>query len=271
MRVTVGVHGTPTEQVNFSTQAPGLRTAAAMTVAALALCGAARGASDSAPGVPAEEHSEIAPAAPALPPMAPFNNERILGVLPDYQTITESGARAPALTRRQKWSLAWKETVDPFNLASAAMGAGFSQIGKQTPKYGGGMPAFGERFGAAVGDFATQNVFSAGVLACLLHQDPRYFRKGSDAGIPGRVLYSLSRIFVTRQDSGKAAFNASGIFGMALGIAASNAYYPSSSIRGSVMVGRLHTSLLSSISGNLLSEFWPDVQKKFVHRKHSKQ
>ena len=85
-----------------------------------------------------------------------------------------------------------------------------------------------------------------------------------------RVLYSISRIVVTRQDSGKAAFNASGILGMMMGIAASNLYYPNASVRGSVMVGRVHTSLLGGVSGNLLSEFWPDIQKKFLHRRHGK-
>ena len=55
---------------------------------------------------------------------------------------------------------------------------------------------------------------------------------------------------------------------MALGIAASSIYYPAASVRGSVMLGRVNTSLTSGISGNLLSEFWPDIQRKFFHRKH---
>jgi hypothetical protein len=214
---------------------------------ALALCGVASGASDR--------------------PETPFNEARIMGVLPDFTSITEHGTKATPLTRKQKWNLAWKETVDPFNLFNAALGAGFSQVGNQTPKYGNGVPAYGKRFGAAVGDFATQNVFSAGVMASVLHQDPRYFRKGSEAGVGKRILYSVSRVAITRQDSGKPAFNASGIFGMMLGIAASNLYYPKASVRGTVMAGRLETSLFGGVSGNLLSEFWPDLQRKFFHRK----
>jgi len=250
--------------VDFLTKAPGLAVTA-VVLAVLALCGPAKAAADF--DNPADERDAIAP---AIAPAGPFNEERILGVLPDFQTITEQGTKAAPLTRKQKWTLAWKETADPFNILSAAMGAGFSQAGNQTPKYGHGVPAYGERFGAAIGDFATQNVFSAGVLAGLLHQDPRYFRKGPGTGITSRALYSISRIAVTRQDSGKAAFNVSGILGMMMGIAASNLYYPGSSVRGSVMVGRLHTSLMGGVSGNLLSEFWPDLQKKFLHRKHPK-
>jgi hypothetical protein len=69
-------------------------------------------------------------------------------------------------------------------------------------------------------------------------------------------------------DSGKPSFNASGIFGMVLGIAASNAYYPSASVRGEVMAARLSTSLTGGVIGNLMSEFWPDIQKKFFAKKH---
>ncbi len=217
---------------------------------------------DNEPIVPAPTSSAIGG--------SPFNENRILGVLPDFQTVTDPLKKAPPLTRRQKWTLAWKETADPFNLFSAALGAGFSQAGNQTPRYGYGGQAYAKRFAAAIGDFATQNAFSAGVLASVLHQDPRYFRKGPESRIPSRVLYSISRIVITRQDSGRSAFNASGIFGMALGIGASNLYYPSASVRGSVMVGRLHTSLMGGVTGNLLSEFWPDLQRKFFHKRPRK-
>jgi hypothetical protein len=171
------------------------------------------------------------------------------------------------MTVKQKWQLLWREATDPFNIASSAFGSAFSQADNETPKYGRGSFAFGERFGAAVGDLATQEIFSDGVLACLLHQDPRYFRKGPSAGFGARIAYSISRIAITRQDSGKQAFNASGLGGMVLGIVASNAYYPSASRTGGVMASRIGTSLFGGVVGNLLSEFWPDIQKRFLHKK----
>ena len=116
-------------------------------------------------------------------------------------------------------------------------------------------------------DFGTQNFFSAGVLANLLHQDPRYYRKGPATGVLKRLAYSVSRIGVVRTDSGRSAFNFSGVGGMMMGIAASNLYYPAASVRGTVMAGRLYTSLLGGVIGNVTSEFWPDVQKRFFHRK----
>jgi hypothetical protein len=207
----------------------------------------------------------IAPApVPALP--APFNQQRILGIMPDYQTVTDPLGTALPLTHRQKWSLAFKETIDPFNLVNAAMGAGFSQEGNQTPKYGEGGAAYARRVGAAWADLATQNFFSAGIYANLLHEDPRYFRKGPGSSLRSRAFYSISRVVVARKDDGRRTFNFAGILGMMTGIAASNLYYPSASVRGSVMACRLNTSLLGSVTGNLTSEFWPDMQKKFLHR-----
>jgi hypothetical protein len=202
---------------------------------------------------------------PQSPRSSPLNAKRLLGVIPDYGTVDSTGAVEP-LSPRQKWELALKGTADPFNLANAVMTAAFSQDGNQTPKYGEGGTAYSERFAAAVADSGMQNMFSAGVLANLLHQDPRYFRMGPQAGILKRALYSVSRVAVTRQDSGKPAFNASGLGGMVLGIGASNLYYPSASVHGYVMAERLTTSLTGAVTGNLMSEFLPDLQKKFLTR-----
>jgi hypothetical protein len=205
----------------------------------------------------------VLPAEPAAEPPG----DRILGVIPNYQTVNDSTIPVAPMTVKQKWALAFKSTLDPFNVANAAFGASFSQAGNQTPKYGVGSAAYAKRFGAAMGDLATQTFFSTAVLASLLHQDPRYYRRGPRSGVLKRIAYSLSRLAVTRQDSGRTSFNASSVFGMGLGIAASNAYYPAASVHGSVMLGRISTSVTGGITGNLLSEFWPDIQQKFFHRK----
>jgi hypothetical protein len=210
--------------------------------------------------------SEATPA--SLAPVAvPLNQERILKIIPDYQTVENTSQPVAPLTVRQKWTLAWKETSDPYNMVSAAMTAAFSQHDNQTPRYGEGWPNYGKRFGAAVADMGTQSLFSAAVFATLLHQDPRYFRKGPGYGVLPRALYSVTRLFVGRNDAGRSVFNSPNLLGMAAGIATSNLYYPSASRTGAVMAGRLETSLLGGLTGNLMSEFWPDVQRKLFHRK----
>ena len=204
---------------------------------------------------------------PVKPAPSVFNEDRILGVMPDYQTVRDTTHFVTPLSVKDKWMLAVKETVDPFNIATGFLTAAESQAGNETPKYGEGWRNFGRRVYAAQLDFATQNFFSAGVLASALHQDPRYYRRGPQSKFVQRIFYSVSQLAIAHQDSGREAFNASGIGGMALGIAASNLYYPSASRTGTVMFGRVWTSLMGGAVGNLMSEFWPDVQQRFFKKK----
>ena len=117
-------------------------------------------------------------------------------------------------------------------------------------------------------DVTTQNFFSDAVLARLCcTKIPAIFGRGPEFGVWYRVGYALSRVVVTRTDAGKKTFNYSGILGMGMGIALSNAYYPDSSVNGEEVGTRFGTSLIASALGNLLPEFWPDVHQKFFHRK----
>ena len=210
------------------------------------------------------------PAPPAQTPSsddAAAQDDRIFGVIPNYLTVEDSAKKITPLTVKEKFWLFAKETFDPFTAASAAAGAALSQVDNDNPKYGVGAGPYAERFGAAVADITTQNFFQDAVLASLLHEDPRYFRRGPEFGVWYRVGYALSRVVVTRTDAGKDRFNYSGIFGMGMGIALSNAYYPDTSVSGREVGYRFGTSMMATALSNLLPEFWPDVHEKFFHRK----
>ena len=194
-------------------------------------------------------------------------SDRILGVIPNYQTVSDPSQNVPALTVKQKFELAAKETVDPFTIASAAAGAALSQADNGDPKYGEGSGPYAQRFGAAVADITTQNFFAGAVMASLLHEDPRYFRKGPAFGFWNRIGYSISRVVITRTDAGRQSFNYSGMLGMSMGIALSNAYYPDRSVSGEEVATRFGTSLVAAALANVLPEFWPDIRQKLFHRK----
>jgi hypothetical protein len=194
-------------------------------------------------------------------------DKRIFGVIPNYQTVSNPKPDIAPLSVKQKFELFAKETFDPFIAVSSAAGAALSQADNDHPKYGQGSGPYAERFGAAVADVTTQNFFSDAVLASVLHEDPRYFRKGPEYRFWPRVRYALSRVVITRTDAGTSTFNYSGMLGMAMGIALSNAYYPNSSVSGSVVATRLGTSFIASALSNILPEFWPDMRQKFFHHK----
>ena len=187
-------------------------------------------------------------------------------MIPNYLTVEDPHKKLPPLTVKEKFQLFAKGTFDPFTALSAAAGAALSQADNGDPKYGQGTGPYGERFGAAVADIATQNFFADAVMASALHEDPRYFRRGPEFGVWHRVGYALSRVVVTRTDAGNPTFNYAGILGMSMGIALSNAYYPDRSVNGSEVASRFGSSLVASSLGNLLPEFWPDVRQKFFHR-----
>ena len=196
-------------------------------------------------------------------PSDPISNERILGLIPNFQTVDDPTIKYQPLRVRDKWRLFVKESTDPFNFASAAAGAALSQIDNDNPKYGYGVKPYLQRFGAATADLTTQSFFSDAVLASLLREDPRYFRMGKGRSTFRRIGYALSRAIITRYDSGRAGFNFSGVIGMGMGIALSDAYYPPQSVGGGELRSRILTSMLGSAFGNLLPEFWPDIREKF--------
>lgn len=222
--------------------------------------------------------SAVLAQAPASPPAPSANtdqlptgttDDRIFGVIPNYLTVENPEPNAPPLSVKQKFALFAKETFDPFTFAESAAGAGISQAHNGDPQYGRGSGAYADRFGAAFADVATQNFFSDALLASWFHEDPRYFRRGPEFGFWYRVGYAISRVVITRTDSGRNRFNFSGILGMSMGIGLSNAYYPDPSVNGPEVASRFGTSLAASAVGNLLPEFWPDLHEKlFRHKTH---
>jgi len=210
-----------------------------------------------------------APTGQESPSAAAEHEGRIFGILPNFLT-TDLSPNVEPLTPKQKFMLVARQTYDPVTILSAAAGAGISQAENGDPKYGVGGAAYAERFGAAMADLSSQSFFSGAVLASVLHEDPRYFRKGPEYGFWFRVGYAMSRVVITRTDAGTDRFNYSGIVGMSLGIALSNTYYPDASVSGREVAQRFGTSLLSATISNILPEFWPDIRQKLFHSKTPK-
>jgi hypothetical protein len=103
------------------------------------------------------------------------------------------------------------------------------------------------------------------VFPTLLHQDPRYFRRGTGSGW-SRLGYAMGRIFWTRRDSGGTQFNFSEVIGNSTSVAISNAYYADNRTASNA-VSTLSMELGVDMASNILKEFWPDLERKFK-RKH---
>jgi hypothetical protein len=190
---------------------------------------------------------------------------RILGVIPNNKTVPELAPAFMPLAKRQKFNLALKDTVDPFTFVLAGFYSGIAQWQNDFPQFGQGSAAYGKRYGAAYADQAIGNYLTEAILPSMLHQDPRYFRKGS-GGTWRRVGYAVTRSVVTRNDAGRNVFNYSEIVGNALGAGISNLYYPASKSDAGEAGEKLAVQLVSDGAFNVLLEFWPDLRHAILKR-----
>lgn len=97
------------------------------------------------------------------------------------------------------------------------------------------------------------------LLPALTGQDPRYFRKSTGSG-PHRFGYAMSRVLITRNDSGENVFNTSGVTGAFLSSAVHNAYHPYYNHGVNGTASRALGNLATRAAMNVLREFWPDMR-----------
>ena len=189
----------------------------------------------------------------------------MFGIVPAYGLV-EAGLQPPPLTSGQKFKLA-VQYFNPYTFAFVGVEAGVNQARNHPSDFGQGAEGYGKRYGAGFADGLSDGFFVTGVYPSLLHQDPRYYRLG-DGGFSHRMGYSVSRILVTRQDSGRQAFNISQILGSFTSSAIAVTYYPESQRDFSDVAERAGIQFAFDAGFNVLKEFYPDVRRKLFGKKH---
>src|SRR6516225_10227522 len=190
-------------------------------------------------------------------------DKRILWIFTNHRT-TDDEADLAKLTPKGKFAIAWGDATDRAIFAQTALISGLGQATNANPSFGQGVAGYAKRFGTTYGDFAIENLTTEGIFPALLHQDPRYFRRREGTG-QSRLAYAMSRLFITRIDSGKNQFNFSEIGGAATSLAISNAYYQDGRTVGNNL-GRYAVQLGFDAASNVLKEFWPDLKRKLPRR-----
>jgi hypothetical protein len=197
-------------------------------------------------------------------PTPPQVDKRILGVLPNNRT-TEMSIPFKTITTRQKLTIAYKDSTDYPVYPTAALFASVYQLTNQNPSFGQGMAGYARRLGTAYGDQVAGNMMTEGIMPSLLREDPRYFRLGEGTA-KHRIWYAVTRIFVTRMDSGRWGFNFAEIAGNASAAAISNAWY-SDSRNAKDNANKLAISCGTDALSNLLKEFWPDLKRRHERKR----
>jgi len=206
---------------------------------------------------PAEKAETAAPAT---------SNDRLFFALPNFLTL-EHADQVPPLTTKQKFAVVTRSSFDYIQIPWYAFLAGVSQAENSEPGYGQGAAGYGKRFGAAAADGTIENYFTSAILPSVFHQDPRFFELGK-GGFWHRTFYAMSRIVVTRSDSGTNQFNVSEVFGSAIAAGISTySYHPHAdktlSNTASVWGSQIGYDTVTIV----LKEFWPDIRRKITHKR----
>jgi hypothetical protein len=225
------------------------------------------------------------------------SNDRLFYALPNFLTL-QAGQQLPPLSAKDKFKVVALGTFDYVNIPWWGAIAAASQAEDNEPAFGQGWKAYAERYGSTAADSIIENFMVGAVFPALIHQDPRFYYS-SNGGIVHRTGYALSRIMVSRSDSGKRMFNFSEIIGAATAAAISTyTYHPGSTCLATATYtpgGRCINNTPSSphefIDSNhtfvnaaevwgtqigldsvtlVIKEFWPDIHKAMAKKKAAK-
>jgi hypothetical protein len=132
------------------------------------------------------------------------------------------------------------------------------------------MQGYAKRFGAGYSDYFLGNFFGNAVLPSLLHEDPRYFQKGSGKPIK-RVLWAAASTVWCKRDKGTWGPNYANVGGNLIGSAIGRIYYPPAdrTVSGTISDGL--TVSAEGIVGAEVIEFWPDLVRHYRQKKAEKQ
>jgi hypothetical protein len=193
------------------------------------------------------------------------NPKRILGFIPNFQSKDDIPENQAPLTPREKYILAYHQTVDFSAHIGNAFQAALQQASNGQPHYGQGWGPYAQRFGAAEADQVTSAFFIFGFLPHVLKEDPRYFRKRY--GSPwSRIRYAATRTVITRTDAGGRTFNTPQVLGQLLQQGISTAYYPNQDRSASGVFEDCGINLAYNSAYNILKEFYPDFLRVLSHR-----
>lgn len=182
--------------------------------------------------------------------------QRMLGFIPNYYT-SYIWAAVP-MTPKLKVELALRSTLDPFTFVVASGVAAAQQAHNAFPGYGQGLGGYGKRYGAAYADAVTGKILSSAVLPMVLHQDPRYFYRGSGT-VRSRTIYALTSTIISRGDNGRRQTNYSRLLGSFAAAGLSNIYRDSQDRQ----VGRTIRNGLIILGGNAAT----NLMREFLSRK----
>ncbi len=189
--------------------------------------------------------------------------KRILGVLPNFRSVN-ADVHLPPQTVKDKFVTATEDSFDYSSIFVPLAVAGYDYGRNSTPEFGTGGVAYGRYLWHSVVDQTSENYFVEFIVPVVTHEDTRYYSLAR-GGFLKRAGYSMSRVVITRTDSGGRAFNLSEVVGAGAAAGVSNLYYPSRERSFSNTGTQWATSVGIDALGFLVKEFSPDINHALMH------
>ena len=215
--------------------------------------------------------SETEPAPPATidapqvqsnePP--PRQTTRILGILPNFRAVS-ADVKLPPQTVKQKFTTAFEDSFDYSALFVPLALAGYNLGRNEYPEFGSGGLGYARYLWHAAADQTVENIMVEGIVPSITREDNRYYTLGR-GGFLKRTGYALSRVVITRSDSGRNVFNVSEVVGAGASAGISTLYYPSQSRSFGNTADNWGTSVGIDALSFVVKEFWPDINHALFH------
>jgi hypothetical protein len=225
------------------------------------------------PASPAQAEPNSAPNAVPLPDapqpaqkpesLEGKQTRRILGIIPNFRSVSVD-EKLPPLSPHEKLKLTLEDSFDYSSFIYVGILAGVSQGEGSYPEFHSGAPAYGRYYWHSFADTLNGNLWTEFLMPVATHEDPRYYTLGR-GGVFKRTGYAVSRLFITRTDSGGQSPNFSEIVGNGAASGISGLYYPAQERTWTKTGQRWVIQVGLDGASDLVKEFWPDLNSKLFH------
>jgi hypothetical protein len=183
------------------------------------------------------------------------------------QNVPTAAADSAPLTVSGKLYYHYQKVYSPFSIIESGFQAAILQWNDDPREWGQGYHGFWRRTASTVGYDTTRNLFMF-TLDSITRQDPRYYRAG-EGSISSRTRHAFKQTFLGHTDGGKKTLpfvRFAATYGVAF---LANSWNPDRLSDNRHAVVRGTVTLAADAGNNIFDEFWPDLKRKFFHRKNA--
>ena len=191
--------------------------------------------------------------------------KRILFIIPNFRAASVD-AKLPPMTAKEEIKLVLQDSFDYSSFIYVGIVAGIGQAENSYPEFHQGAAGYGRYYWHSLADAIDENAFTEFIVPFATRQDPRYYTLGR-GGFPKRMVYSLSRLVICRDNNANETFNFSEVVGAGASAGISNLYYPSRYTTWTKTGQKWITQIGVDGIGNVAKEFWPDINAHLFKNK----